>query len=62
MWKEVEQTYKFHLVFWPFFGLPFLSPLWWFRPSIFYSTSYYLSSTSALIKSRQGRKEITPEN
>jgi hypothetical protein len=23
-------------VFWPFFGLPFLSPLWWFRPSIFY--------------------------
>ncbi len=23
-------------VFWPFFGFPFLSPLWWFRPSIFY--------------------------
>ncbi len=23
-------------VFWPFFGLPFLSPVGWFRPSIFY--------------------------
>jgi hypothetical protein len=23
-------------VFWPFFGLPFLSPLWWFQPLIFY--------------------------
>jgi hypothetical protein len=22
-------------VFWPFFGLPFLSPLWWFWPSFF---------------------------
>ncbi len=23
------------LVFWPFFGLPFFHPLWWFQPSIF---------------------------
>jgi len=30
-------------VFWPFFGLPFLSPPWWFWPSIFYSP-FFLSS------------------